>query len=215
MKTLVIWLTLLLTMAATGLALGIQPSPAAVSEDGGHGWKLYANARFGFSLRFPNDWHLGVPLPDGAGVTLHPSIQHSLVTVSGHMNVISGSNQDGRQTLNEFASAHRRIMAELYGKRAIPLNWRQDQERSLGGFPGRQLAFTYKDDKQGEIIEHHLFSLGRNEGRGIRIKVPLVSEHQLMPIIERMLTTYQAGRDQNAVGPLKLQPEQPTVAPRQ
>lgn len=214
MRTLVIWLALLLAMAATALALRVQPSPAAVSENEEHGWKLYTDARFGFSLRYPNEWHLGTPLPDGAGVTLHPSIQQSLVTVSGHMNVVSGSNQDGRQTLNEFASAHRRIMTELYGKRAISINWRQDEERSLGGFPGRHLAFTYKNDKQGEIIEHHLFSLGRNEGRGIRIKVPLVSEHQLMPIIERMLTTYQAGRDQNAVGPLKPQSEQPTVAPR-
>jgi hypothetical protein len=71
------------------------------------------------------------------------------------------------------------------------------------------LTFTYSDDKQGDIIERHIFSLGRNEGRGIRIKVPLSAEDRVMPAITRMLQTYQPGRDQNAVSPLIPKPGAP------
>lgn len=204
---------LLLAMVAMSIGLGIQSSVAAGSENDERGWKLYTNARFGFSVRYPDDWRLGNPLPDGVGVALSPTVEHSLVALSGHMNIVGGTSQDGRQTIEEFASAHRRIITELYGKKHITVTWRPDQERPLAGFPGKRLTFTYVDSIIGEVIEHHFMSLGRNEGRGIRVKVPLSGEHQLMPMIERMLATYQPGRDQNAVSPLVPKPE-PPVAPR-
>jgi len=215
MKTQVIWTSFLATLVVV-MSVGVmtETTLAGALENEERGWKLYTNARFGFSVRYPDDWRLGNPLPDGTGVTLYPPIEHGLVALSGHMNVVGGSSQDGRQTLDEFASAHRRIITELYGKKNTPVRWRQDQERSLAGFPGKQLIFTYKDDKQGEMIEHHIFSLGRNEGRGVRVKVPLHSEERLMPTIKKMLETYQPGRDQNAVSPLKPQSEQSPVAPR-
>jgi hypothetical protein len=125
------------------------------------------------------------------------------------MNVLEGKSQDGRQTLDEFAVAHRRIITELYGKKTIAVKWRQDHEMSLAGFPAKQLTFTYSDDKQGDMIERHIFSLGRNEGRGIRIKAPLSAEEQVMPTITRMLETYQPGRDQNAVSPIAPKPDSP------
>jgi phosphotransferase system HPr-like phosphotransfer protein len=203
-----------LTLVVTGLVPSITPALAAVTENpDGAGWKLYTNARFGFSVRYPDDWRLGNPLPDGIGVTLYPSIEHSLVALSGHMNVVSGSSKDRRQTLDEFASAHRRIISDLYGKKAVTVKWRQDQNTTLAGFPAKQVTFTYSDDKQGHVVEHHIMSLGRNEGRGIRVKVPLSDEERLMSTIKKMLETYQPGRDQNAVSPLAPKPES-SAAPR-
>lgn len=214
MKTPITLVYVAVALAAMNLVPNTTPSLGAVTElHDGTGWKLYTNARFGFSVRYPDDWRLGNPLPDGIGVTLYPSIEHSLVALSGHMNVVSGSSQDGRQTLKEFADAHHRIITDLYDKKKTPVSWRKDQEQSLAGFPGKHLTFMYKDDKLGEIIEHHIISLGRNEGRGIRVKVPRSMEEKLMPTIERMLSTYQPGRDQNAVSPLVPNPE-PPVAPR-
>jgi hypothetical protein len=191
-------------LIAMVMSLGVttQASLAAASRNEERAWKVYTNARFGFSLRYPEDWRLGNPISDGVGVTLYPPIDNSLVAFSGHMNVLEGKSQDGRQTLDEFAVAHRRIITELYGKKTIAVKWLQDQEMSLAGFPAKRLTFTYSDDKQGDMIEHHIFSLGRNEGRGIRIKVPLSAEERVMPAITRMLETYQPGRDQNAVSPL-------------
>jgi hypothetical protein len=191
-------------MIAIAVSLGMttQPSSATASEIEEHAWKVYTNARFGFSVRYPENWRLGNPISDGVGVTLHPPIDNSLVALSGHMNVLEGKSQDGRQTLDEFAVAHRRIITELYSKKTITVTWRKDQEMSLAGFPAKRLTFTYSDDKQDKMIEHHIFSLGRNEGRGIRIKVPLSAEEQVLPLVTRMLETYQPGRDQNAVSPL-------------
>lgn len=192
------------------LVPSFSPTHAGTIENTNEaGWKVYTNSRFGFSIRYPDDWRLGNPMPDGVGVMLHPPIDQSLVAVSGHMNVVSGSSPEGRQTLEEFASAHHRIITDLYSKKQIILRWQPDQERSFAGFPGKELIFTYKDDKQGEIIEHHLFSLGRNEGRGVRVKVPRSAEEQVMPIIKKMLETYQPGRDQNAVSPLVPKSETP------
>lgn len=194
-------------VVASVLVLCLVPSlssaPAGAIENTTEaGWKLYTNARFGFSIRYPDDWRLGNSMPDGVGVILYPPIEQSLVAVSGHMNVVSGSTPEGRQTLEEFASAHHRIITDLYGKKQITLRWQPDQEKTLAGFPGKELIFTYTDNKQGEIIEHHIFSLGRNEGRGIRVKSPRSAEDQIMPTIRKMLETYQPGRDQNAVSPL-------------
>jgi hypothetical protein len=203
-----IWTCLLIAIAMS-LNLTAQAALAAPPGNEERAWKVYTNARFGFSVRYPENWRLGNPLSDGVGVTLHPPIDNSLVALSGHMNVLEGKSQDGRQTLDEFAAAHRRIITELYGKKTITVKWRQDQEMSLAGFPAKQLAFTYSDDKQGDMIERHIFSLGRNEGRGIRIKVPLAAEERMMPAITRMLETYQPGRDQNAVSPLIPKPDSP------
>jgi hypothetical protein len=186
---------------------------AAAPENEERAWKIYTNARFGFSVRYPETWRLGNPLPDGVGVTLYPPIDNSLVALSGHMNFLEGASQDRRQTLDEFAAAHRRIITELYGKKTIMVKWRQDQEMSLGGFPAKHMIFTYSDSKQGDIIERHIFSLGRNEGRGIRIKVPLSEETRVMPTITRMLATYQPGRDQNAVSPIVPKPDSPQTTP--
>jgi hypothetical protein len=196
-----IWTYLLMAMV-TSLGLTTQAPLAAASDDEIRAWKVYTNARFGFSVRYPEDWRLGNPISDGVGVTLHPPVDNSLVALSGHMNVVEGKSQDGRQTLDEFAVAHRRIITELFGKKSVTVTWRKDQEVSLAGFPAKRLTFTYSDDKHGNMIEHHIFSLGRNEGRGIRIKVPLSAEEQVLPLVTRMLETYQPGRDQNAVSPL-------------
>ncbi len=205
----------LLTLAVLlWLVSSLTPACAGVTESTeGAGWKLYTNARFGFSVRYPDDWRQGNPLPDGIGVTLYPPIDQSLVAFSGHMNVVGGNSQDGRQTLEEFATAHRRIITELFAKKQISLKWRPDQERSFAGFPGKELTFTYRDETQGDMIEHHVFSLGRNEGRGLRVKAPLSADERLMPIIQRMLATYHPGRDQNAVSPLKPNADLPLPTP--
>ena len=205
MRTRLIWIGLLMAIAASP-DLTTHAALAAASGSEERAWKLYTNARFGFSVRYPDDWRLGNPMPDGAGVTLYPSIEHSLVALSGHMNIVEGKSQDGRQTLDEFSAAHRRIITELYDKKSITVKWRQDQDMSLAGFPAKQLTFTYRDDKQGEMIEHHIFSLGRNEGRGIRIRAPLTADDRLMSAVTKMLKTYEPGRDQNAVSPLVPNP---------
>jgi hypothetical protein len=203
----------LLIAVVMNLGITTHPSLAADSGSDERAWKVYTNARFGFSVRYPENWRPGNPLADGAGVTLYPPIDNSLVALSGHMNVLEGKSQDGRQTLDEFAAVHRRIITELYGKKTITVKWRKDQEMSLAGFPAKQLTFTYSDDKQGDMIEHHIFSLGRNEGRGIRIKVPLSAEAQVLSTVTRMLETYQPGRDQNAVSPLIPKSDSSQTAP--
>lgn len=213
MRTSIVW---------SGLLVAILMSPGMTTHDGfaaapeneARAWKIYTNARFGFSVRYPETWRLGNPLPDGTGVTLYPSIDNSLVALSGHMNLLEGTSQDRRQTLDEFAAAHRRIITELYGKKTITVKWRQDQEMSLAGFPAKHMTFTYSDSKQGDIVEHHIFSLGRNEGRGIRIKVPLPEDTRVMPTITKMLETYQPGRDQNAVSPIVPKEDSAKTAPR-
>ena len=196
-----VWTCLLIAMVMS-LNITTQASLTAASGNEERAWKVYTNARFGFSVRYPENWRLGNPISDGVGVTLYPPIDNSLVALSGHMNVLEGKSQDGRQTLDEFAAAHRRIITELYGKKTITVKWRQDQEMSLAGFPAKRLTFTYSDATHGDMVEHHIFSLGRNEGRGIRIKVSLSAEERVMPTVTRMLETYQPGRDQNAVSPL-------------
>lgn len=200
-----IQMVLVLVLALQGsINAGVAFSAAPDNDE--RGWKLYTNARFGFSVRYPDDWRLGNPMPDGAGVILSPPIKHSLVALSGHMNIVAGTSQDGRQTLDEFVSAHRRIMTEVYGKKSIAVKWRADQDLSLAGFPAKHLTFTYRDEKQGEMIEHHIMSLGRNEGRGVRIKVPLAEDAVLLPAVMKMLKSYQPGRDQDAVSPLVPKP---------
>lgn len=203
MKTLMIRKYLVFILATMSLVPNATLSLSALTDaNDGTGWKLYTNDRFGFSIRYPDDWRLGNPLPNGIGVTLYPPIEHSLVALSGHMNVVSGSSPDGRQTLKEFADAHRRIIADLYDKKQVQLTWQKDQEATLAGFPAKRLAFTYQDGERNAMLEVHILSLGRNEGRGVRIKLPADQTTTLMPTITRMLKSYEAGRDQNAVSPI-------------
>lgn len=208
-----IWTSLLMALVLSSAPIiPVSLSDAAGAET--HGWKVYTNARFGFSVRYPEQWRRGNPLPDGSGVTLFPEIEHSLVALSGHMNLLEGSSQDRRQTLDEFTTAHRRIISELFDKKKIPLTWQKDQDTTLAGFPAKRLAFTYQDEHQTPMLEIHIFSLGRNEGRGMRIKIPATAQKELQPTIAKMLESYQPGRDQNAVSPLIQKPEQSQTAPK-
>ena len=195
------WMCLLLII---GVNLGTTtPAMSAAPHDQEPlAWRSYTNARFGFSIRYPAAWKLGNPLPDGIGITFQLPIDQSLIALSGHMNLMEGSSQDNRQTLNEFTTAHRRIITDLFEKKKIAIAWQKEQDTTLAGFPAKRLAFTYQDEHQTAMFELHIFSLGRNEGRGVRIKVPLSAQADLLPSVTKMLETYQPGRDQNAVSPL-------------
>jgi hypothetical protein len=203
-------------LLAIGFSLGtMTPVVSAATTDRDHpGWRSYTNARFGFSVRYPDTWKLGNPLPDGIGNAFQPPIEQSLVALSGHMNLLEGSSQDRRQTLDEFTTAHRRIISELFDKKKIPLTWQKDQDTTLAGFPAKRLAFTYQDERRTPMLEIHIFSLGRNEGRGVRIKMPETAQKELQPTIAKMLESYQPGRDQNAVSPLIQKPEQSQTGPQ-
>ena len=194
------WIYIVLVI---GISLGTTTPalPAAPSDQGVLAWRSYTNARFGFSVRYPNTWKLGNPLPGGIGITFQPPIDQSLVALSGHMNLTEGTSQDNRQTLDEFALAHRRIITDLFGKKKVSLTWQKEQDTTLAGFPAKRLAFTYQDEHQTAMFELHIFSFGRNEGRGVRIKVPSSAQADLLPSVTKMLETYQPGRDQNAVSP--------------
>ena len=178
----------LLLIHAFGAQDGTSTAAGAIDTTA---WKLYTNARFGFSVQYPGDWRLGNPMPDGIGITLYPPVERSQVALSGFMNLVEGTSQDGRQTLDEFAAAHRRIITELYDKKKTEVTWEKNQSSMLAGFPAKRLAFTYQDDRRNAMLEIHIFSLGRNEGRGIRIKVPVSAQERVMPTITRMLETYQ------------------------
>lgn len=208
-----IWTTLLMALVLSSApVIPVSLADAAGAET--PGWKVYTNARFGFSVRYPEQWRRGNPLPDGIGVTLFPEIEHSLIALSGHMNLLEGSSQDRRQTLDEFTTAHRRIISELFDKKKIPLTWQKDQDTTLAGFPAKRLAFTYQDERRTPMLEIHIFSLGRNEGRGMRIKMPVTAQKELQPTIVKILESYQPGRDQNAVSPLIQKPEQSQTGPQ-
>jgi len=194
------WVCALLMVLMVNQNLAPQPPLAQAAEAADT--KHYTNARFGFSVRYPGDWRLGEPMPDGIGITLYPPVEKSQIALSGFMNLVGGTSQDGRQTLDEFAASHHRIITELFGKKQIQVTWQKDQEATLAGFPAKRLAFTYQDDRRNAMQEIHIFSVGRNEGRGVRIKMPADRTAQLMPTITRMLESYQAGRDQNAVSPI-------------
>ena len=188
--------------------------PAAEAADTGS-WKSYTNSRYGFSAQYPSDWRPGNPMPDGTGITLSLPIEGGQVTLSGFMNVIGGSSPDGRQTLDEFVMAHRRIITGLYEKKHIKVVWEKDDPTTLGGFDAKRLTFTYRSDTNTEIREIHIMSLGRNEGRGVRIKIPASSNGTVMPLVTKLLESYQPGRDQNAVSPFVApQGDQPSPPPR-
>jgi|GEM_PF-664313 len=182
--------------------LGSQgvPGMAADRPDAGL-WKSYTNTRFGFSARYPSDWRLGSHMPDGTGIVLALPGGNGQVALSGFMNLVAGHSPDGRQTLDEFVAAHRRIITDLYEKQRINVAWETDRPTILGGFDAKQLTFTYRDHAQTVIREIHIMSLGRNEGRGVRIKIPASSSDAMMPFVTKLLESYQPGRDQNAVSP--------------
>ena len=190
---LMAWLCLLALLSSLGLAIADVPAT---------GWKVYTNARFGFAVRYPADWRIGEPMPDGIGITLYPPVEGSQIALSGFMNIMEGQSQDGRQTVEEFSAAHRRIISDLYAKKNISVQWKKDEDTTLAGFPAKRLSFTYRDAQRKDILELHIFSVGRNEGRGVRIKLPAAEAATLMPKINRVLDTYEPGRDQNAVSPL-------------
>ena len=158
-----VWACLLIAIVMS-LDMTMQAPLAAASANEERAWKVYTNARFGFSVRYPENWRLGNPISEGIGVTLYPPIDNSLVALSGHMNVLEGKSQDGRQTLDEFAAAHRRIITELYDKKTIIVKWRQDQEMSLAGFPAKQLTFTYTGCGRGTRSE----PAESGDGTGVR-----------------------------------------------
>jgi hypothetical protein len=190
-----LFLSALLWSSTTAL-LFASDSPPAVA-----GWKSYTNARFGFSVQYPPEWQLGKPLADSLGITLYPPAPKTQMTLSGFMNMIEGKSQDGRQTLAEFATAHRRIIQDLFAKKSIALKWEREHALTLGGHPAVQLTFSYRDQHETDFIEIHIFSVGRNEGRGVRIKMPASARRTLMPTFSHVLQTYEPGRDQDAVSP--------------
>jgi hypothetical protein len=193
------WLSLLLVMS---FGLGSFASPAHGTEAAdAHTWKTYTNQRFGFSVRYPPDWRPGNPMPDGTGITFAPPAQDTQVALFGFMNVIEGSSQDGRQTLDEFVTAHRRIITDLFEKKHIKLSWETNRPTKLGGFDAKQLTFVYRNQTNVEMREIHIMSVGRNEGRGVRIKTSESSAGTIAPLVTKLLETYHPGRDQNAVSP--------------
>lgn len=193
------WFSIVLVMSC-GLESQGSLGFAAGGTDAGI-WKSYTNTRFGFSVRYPSDWRLGNPMPDGTGIILSLPTGDGQVALSGFMNVIGGSSPDSRQTLEEFVTAHRRIITELYGKKHINIAWETDRPTTLGGFEAKQLTFTYRSDTNTEMREVHIMSLGRNEGRGVRIKIPASGKGTMTPLVTKLLESYQPGRDQNAVSP--------------
>lgn len=211
MKTTMIWICAGLSIT---IGYGAMLPTSLHAADRAQTGTLYTNARFGFAVRYPEQWRQGNPLPGGTGVTLYPPVERSLVVLSGHMNLLEGTSQDRRQTLDEFAAAHRRIITNLYSKKQIEIAWQPDRPATLAGFPAKRLAFTYQDEQQRAMLEIHIFSLGRNEGRGVRIKVPVPAQDRLLPAVAAMLDTYRPGRDQNAVSPLAPTSDAPMTRPR-
>lgn len=193
------WYSIVFVMSYGLGCLGFLGAAAEATDTAG--WKSYTNSRYGFSAQYPSDWRPGNPMPDGTGITLSLPIEGGQVTLSGFMNVIGGSSPDGRQTLDEFVMAHRRIITGLYEKKQIKVLWEKDDPTTLGGFDAKRLTFTYRSDTNIEMREIHIMSLGRNEGRGVRIKIPASSNGTVMPLVTKLLESYQPGRDQNAVSP--------------
>jgi len=194
------WFSLLLVVS---YGLGSFSSLAHGKEAAAdaHTWKTYTNQRFGFSVRYPPDWGSGNPMPDGTGITFAPPTKDSQVALFGFMNVIEGSSPDGRQTLDEFVMAHRRIITDLFEKKHIKVSWETDLPTKLGGFDAKQLTFVYRNNTNVEMREFHIMSVGRNEGRGVRLKIMASDAGTMIPLVTKLLETYQAGRDQNAVSP--------------
>src|SRR3989442_3725502 len=162
-------------------------------------WKVYTNARFGFTVRYPSDWRLGEPLPDGVGVTIMPPVPQSQIAFTGFLNLVEGTSPDGRQTLDEFASAHRRILGEYYGQKNIALKWQEDRTVTLGSFPAKQLSFSYQDESKTELIKLHIFSLEANEERGVRVSFPQPSRPPLIVSLADVVRPTHPARARNAV----------------
>ena len=188
----------ILVLSAVFLKTGVPPAGADESEPATAGWKKYSNSEFGFSVQYPPDWRPGASLGDGTGIVLFPPVPKSQLSLYGFLNIVEGTGQNGRQTIQEFAAAHRRLVQDVFAKENIQVKWEQEHLITLGGRPAVQLTFSYRDDLQATMIEFHIFSVGRTEGRGVRIKLSEVDRTALMPSIAQMLQTYEPGRDQDA-----------------
>ncbi|THJ21500.1 MAG: hypothetical protein CAF45_011805 [Nitrospira sp. CG24E] len=207
------WISIVLVMNC-GLGSLYSLGHTAEVTDAGT-WKTYTNTRFGFSVRYPPDWRPGNPTPGGTGITFSPPTEDTQVALFGFMNVIEGNSPDRRQTLEEFVMAHRRIITELFEKKHIKVSWETDHPTKLGGFDAKRLTFTYRSNTNTEMREIHIMSVGRNEGRGVRIKIPASDTGMMIPLVMKLLETYQPGRDQNAVSPFApARGDQPSTPPR-
>ena len=128
MRTILYLLTVFL------LGTGLSVTSAITDERANNpspSWKAYTNARFGFSIRYPSEWRLGDPFPDGAGVAITPTAPNSQFALTGFLNLVEGTSQDRRQTLDEFVKAHYRIIGEHYGKKNVAIKWKDDQAVTL------------------------------------------------------------------------------------
>ena len=65
MRTYLLWSCLLVSIL---MSPGMTPHAgfAAASGNEERAWKVYTNARFGFSVRYPENWRLGNPISDGS-----------------------------------------------------------------------------------------------------------------------------------------------------
>lgn len=133
-----------------------------------------------------------LPAPD------RPEPRRPLRPHEPHGGIEPGQAADARRVYLRAPAHHHRALR----KKKIALAWQKEQDTLLAGFPAKRLAFTYQDEHQTAMFELHIFSLGRNEGRGVRVKVPASAQADLLPAVTKMLETYQPGRDQNAVSPL-------------
>ena len=183
----------ILVLTALFWESGILPVSADSAPDMA-GWKKYTDDKFGFSVEYPHEWRLGEPLSDGLGVTLYPPWPKSQLSLSGFLNT-PGTGRDGGQSLSEFAAARRQIIQDQYASKNISLQWEREHIITLGGRPAIQLTFAYRDDTQTAMLEFHIFSIGRTEGRDVRIKMPAADRVAMMPTISRVLQSYDAGRD--------------------
>src|SRR2546428_11394838 len=68
-------------------------------------WKVYTNARLGFTVRYPPYWRLGVPLPGGVGEQIMRPVPRSQITVTGMLNLVEATRPDRRQPLDEIPFA--------------------------------------------------------------------------------------------------------------
>ena len=194
MRILRILILTALSLRSVILPVGAESAPETA------GWEKYTDATFGFSVEYPQDWRLGESLWNGPGVMLYPPWPKSDLFLSGFLNAPE-IGQDGGQTLADLAAARRQLIQGQYANKNISLKWEREHLITLGGRPAIQLTFAYRDDVQTAMLEFHIFSLGRTEGRDVRIRMPAADRIAMMPAISRVLQSYDAGRDQDTVRP--------------
>lgn len=97
-----------------------------------------------------------LPAPD------RPEPRRPLRPHEPHGGIEPGQAADARRVYLRAPAHHHRALR----KKKIALAWQKEQDTLLAGFPAKRLAFTYQDEHQTAMFELHIFSLGRNEGRG-------------------------------------------------